>query len=197
MVHLVLNSTSLDTTNKGLETQSFQIKKGSPQEDSIIVIIIIFLIYLEDSVRRALYDCNIKKFEIEHLCSKTEKSSLSKEIVYADDTAYIFKTKEEKNKMIEPANALFPSRNLKINEEKTERTFLHRRDCITKTWRNVKKAGYLLGDFEDITRRKQLAISSTNKIQVVWIRRDKICHKKRLRLHNCLVLPVFLYNCST
>ena len=76
--------------------------------------------------------------------------------------------------MIETPNAVFPSRNLKVNEDKTEHTFLQRGDCNTETWRNVKKVGSLLGDSEDIIRRKELAISSMNKLQAVWIRREHI-----------------------
>ena len=37
---------------------------------------------------------------------------------YADDTDLIFKTKEEKNKMVETVNAVFPSRNPGVNEDK-------------------------------------------------------------------------------
>ena len=53
---------------------------------------------------------------------------MPKEIVYADDTNFIFKIKEEKNNIIETVNVAFPSRNLKINEDKTEHTFLQRGD---------------------------------------------------------------------
>ena len=94
-------------------------------------------------------------------------------------------------------NVEFTSRNLKINEGKTEDSFLHRGNCTTQTQKNVKKESSLLGDSEDIIPRKQLAISSMNKIQAVWIRRDHIGEEKRLRLYNCLVLPVLLYNFST
>ena len=99
--------------------------------------------------------------------------------------------------MIETINAVFPSRNFKVNKDEIEPTFLQRGERNTETWRNVKKVGYLLGDSKDIIRRKQLAISSLNKLQAVWIRRDYMSEKKRLRLYNCLVLPVLFYNCST
>ena len=82
----------------------------------------------------------------------------------------------------------------KVNENKTEHTLLQRGDRNTETWRNFKKVGSLLGSSEDIIRRKQLTISSMNKLQAVWTRRNHISEEKRLRLYNCLVLPVPLYN---
>ena len=99
--------------------------------------------------------------------------------------------------MIETVNTVFPSRNLKVNEDKTEHTFPQRGDRNSEIWRYVKKVGSLLGDSEDIIRRKQLAISSMNKLQAVWIRRDHISEETRLRLYNYLVVLVLLYNCST
>ena len=56
--------------------------------------------------------------------------------------------------------------------------------------------GSLLGDSEDIIRSKQLAISSMSKLEIAWIRKDHITEEEWLRLYNCLVRPVLLYNCS-
>ena len=78
--------------------------------------------YLEDSVQCPRYEFDIKKPKIEHSYSQTEKPRLSKEIAYAEDTDFIFKTKEEKNKMIKTVNAVLQSRNLRVNKEKIERT---------------------------------------------------------------------------
>ena len=52
--------------------------------------------------------------------------------MYADDTDFIFKTKEEKSNRLEIVNAVFPSRNLNVNEHKIEHTFLQRRDRTSK-----------------------------------------------------------------
>ena len=164
---LLLSNTSLDIKIKGVETKCFQSNKGSPKGDSISGIV--FNIYLENNLRRARCEFNLKKPEIEHSYSKTEKSNLPKKIAYADDTDFIFKTKEEKNNMIETVNAVFPSRDLKTNEDETEHTFLQRGDLNggTEERRNVKKVGSLLGYSEDIIRRKQLAISSMKKLRAV------------------------------
>ena len=95
-------------------------------------------------------EINLKKQEIEHTYSKKEKSSLPKEIIYADDIDFIFKTKKEKSNLIENINAVFRSKNLKLNEHKTKHTSLQRGDCNTKTWRNAKKVGPLPGHSEDL-----------------------------------------------
>ena len=48
--------------------------------------------------------------------------------------------------------------NLKVNETKTEHTTIVRKERKDEEWRTVKKLGSLLGDSEDIARRKQLSI---------------------------------------
>ena len=60
-----------------------------------------------------------------------------------------------------------------------------------------KKVGSLLGDAEDIIRRKQLAIANMNNLNKVWIRRDHISESRRLKLYKPLVKPVLTYNCAT
>ena len=169
---VVPRSTSLDMKIKGIEIESFQSNKGSPQGYRVSENF--FNIYLDDSLRHVCCEFNLKRPDTKHSYSKTEKSSLPKEIAYSGYTDFISKTKEEKSHIIGTVNAVFPSRNLKVNEDKTEHTFLQCRNWNTETWRNVKKVGFLLGDSEDIIQRKQLAMSSMNKFQVVWIRRDHI-----------------------
>ena len=43
--------------------------------------------------------------------------------------------------------------------------------------REVKKLGSLLGDKEDIARRKQLSIATMNNMEKVWIRKDHVNEK--------------------
>ena len=90
--------------------------------------------------------------------------------------------------------------NLKINENKTEHTTYERKNksneytceqvddlklCIKRheleNWRTVKKLGSLLGDHEDIERRKQLSIAALHKMNNVWIRKDKIRQEMRIK----------------
>ena len=59
------------------------------------------------------------------------------------------------------------------------------------------KLGSMLGDQEDILRRKTLATAAMNKMDKVWVRNRNISIKKRLKLYNVLVKPILMYNSST
>ena len=59
--------------------------------------------------------------------------------------------------------------NLLVNETKTEHTVIERKKEKNKEeWRNVKKLGSLLGDSEDVVRRKQLAIVANKDLNQLW-----------------------------
>ena len=55
----------------------------------------------------------------------------------------------------------------------------------------------MLGDDEDIIRRKQLAIVANKEFNQLWIRKEKLSLKVRLKIYNSLVKPIHLYNCGT
>ena len=81
--------------------------------------------------------------------------------------------------------------NLNVNETKTEHTTtIVRKERKDEEWRTVKKLGSLLGDSEDIARRKQLSIVSLKDMNKVWIRNDHIKQKLKLKLYQALVTPV-------
>ena len=61
----------------------------------------------------------------------------------------------------------------------------------------MKKVGSLIGDEEDMERRKALSTAALNKMHTVWIRKDKISQKRKMLLYKTLVKPVLLYNCGT
>ena len=63
-------------------------------------------------------------------------------------------------------------------------------------WRQVKKLGSLLGDREDIARRKQLSNVSLHRLSEIWIRK-KVRLPRKIKLYNALVRSILLYNCST
>jgi hypothetical protein len=64
-------------------------------------------------------------------------------------------------------------------------------------WRKTKKLGSLLGDEEDIERRKTLATASFKSLRLLWEHRKITSAKTRIRAYNAFVLPVLLYNCGT
>ena len=80
------------------------------------------------------------------------------EIIYADDTDFI-STSPETLANIEPIpKTVLESWNLAMNTDKTDWTTLKRvKEKKNETWRNTKKLGTLLGDREEMQRRKQLS----------------------------------------
>ena len=65
------------------------------------------------------------------------------------------------------------------------------------SWKEAKKVGSLLGDKEDVERRKRLSIVALNKLTNVWIRKDKIKTTTKVRLYKTLVKSVLIYNSGT
>ena len=80
---------------------------------------------------------------------------------------------------------------------KTQHTQIEQGNNDTELWRNAKKLGSLLGDKEDINRRKQLSIISMNKYESLWIKKEHLNKHLRIELYKKLIKPVLLYNSST
>ena len=62
-------------------------------------------------------------------------------------------------------------------------------------YKNTKKVGTLIGDEEDVERRKGLSTAALAKLQNVWIKGDKIKRKTKLKLCRSLVKSALIYNC--
>ncbi|XP_065058555.1 uncharacterized protein LOC135686281 [Rhopilema esculentum] len=114
------------------------------------------------------------------------------EAIYADDADFLTTSELEKNIITEKIGEILLRDNLKVNNSKTEQTEIFRGDRNTERWRTVKKLGSLLSDTEDIQRRKQLSIASMNRLNHIWIRKDHVSEKLRLKLYRTLVKPVLI-----
>ena len=55
----------------------------------------------------------------------------------------------------------------------------------------------MLGDEEDMERRRSLAAAAMGKMNKIWIRKDKISQKRKINLYRALVKSILLYNCGT
>ena len=53
--------------------------------------------------------------------------------------------------------------------------------------------GSLLGDEEDINKRKQLATASMSKINAIYLKKDKVKLEKKIKIYRALVKLVLLY----
>ena len=93
-----------------------------------------------------------------------KKVSLPEEIIYIDDNDILNTDQREKARVLNTICKVLPERNFQINADKTEHTILKRRKKKAEPWREVKKLGSLLGDKEDIARRKQLFIATMSNI---------------------------------
>ena len=104
---------------------------------------------------------------------------------------------EENDDSVQKIEETLKVYNLTVNVDKTEKIVIKRGERLEEFWRKSKKLGSLLGDEEDILRRKTLARNALREIDNVWVRKTKISLRKRLHLYNSLVKPILLYNCET
>ena len=153
---------------------------GTPQGDSLSPVL--FTIYLENALKQVRHTLPRSTNELQKV--------LPNEIAYADDVDFVaFSTID-----IESVQKLLAKHNLIVNVDKTELTTLAREET---SWKNTKKVGTLIGDKEDIKRRKQLSTVALHKLKTVWIKGDKLKRETKLKLCRTLVKSILTYNCGT
>ena len=193
MIRFLISNTNINIkVNGATEKHPFRSNIGIPQGDGLSPVL--FIIYLEAALREARQKL-IGQHNLDHNYAKPATKRLPDEIAYADDVDFI-SIKDHVD--IKEIQAILAQYNLQVNEEKTEYTNLVRKNnVIEEEWRTTKKVGSLLGDKEDIARRKTLSNVAFNKLYTIWIRKDKLKLSTRLRLYKTLVKPILLYNCGT
>ena len=191
IVRRLLSNTTIEVRVKGAESEPFVSNIGSPQGGSISGPL--FEIYFEYSLKEVRY-------EMSNLNIVRKETALPDEMIYADDCDFITEDEQVKRFVNNRSGDILLQQNLLVNNDKTENTTLERhpgKDSAKKEdWRKVKKLGSLLGDREDIARRKQLSTTSLRKYNSMWIRK-KLKTKRRVKLYNSLVRSILLYNCGT
>ena len=176
---LLSNTTISIRVNGATKPMPFVSNIGVPQGDGLSPVL--FTIYLEAALREVRVDLNAE--------------NLPTELAYADDVDFVSETNHINVDNIQQKLSGF---NLNVNTDKTELTILKRKESkVDEDWRLTKKVGSLLGDTEDIERRKALSNVALNKLFNIWIRKDKIKLKTRIRLYKTLVKSVLIYNCGT
>ena len=192
MIRVLLSNTTLEIkTNNEIPSQPFETNIGSMQGDSLSGCL--FDVYFEMSLRE------LRK-EIDSVPIPTEPkyiASIPKEAIYADDADFINNNPLRNDRIISIVKESLLKQNLKVNETKTEFTTLKRGNMNTENWRNVKKLGSLLGDSEDILRRKQLSIIASRKLNQIWIKKNKVKKELRIKLYKTIVKSILTYNSST
>ena len=195
MIRRLLSKTTLEIRVKGANTKPFESNIGSPQGGSISGPL--FEIYFENSLQDVRGEVESFKTQIQF---NTSDTALPDEMIYADDCDFITTDDRVKQYINKNADRILLQHDLLVNTDKTENTTLERlpgKNAAEKeSWRKVKKLGSLLGDREDIARRKQLSTTSLRKLDSLWFRR-KVKVNRRIKLYNSLVRSILLYNCGT
>ena len=125
-------------------------------------------------------------------------NGLPLELVYADDADFVSTPKSWLADVEATASTVLPQWSLIMNRDKTEYTDIFRsEDRMDEEWRTTRKLDSLLGDEEDIMRRKQLATAAFQSLWSLWKRHQHISEKLRLRLYNTFIIPVLTYNSGT
>ena len=168
----------------------FQSTIGTPQGDGLSPIL--FAIYLESALREVRATASEWPRPIEDI-------GLPLEAIYADDCDFLSTCQHYLQRLEGIIPPKIGARKLIANASKWDRTTLKCGDNKDDKleWRKTKKLGSLLGDEEDIKRRKSLATASFKSLRLLWERNKVTGIDTRMRVYNALVLPVLLYNCGT
>ena len=181
IIRFLLSNTKIKTRiNGATKTNTFISNVGTPQGDSLSPVL--FIVYLEHALKevRTTLPRPIVKYEKE----------IPNEIAYADDVDFIGQDYVNINEIQETLHKY----QLKVNTDKTEFTALSKNG---EDWKNAKKVGSLIGDLEDVERRKQLSTAALNKLYHVWMKGNKLKTTTKIQLYKSLVKSILLYNCST
>ena len=181
IIRFLLSNTKIKTRiNGATKTNTFISNVGTPQGDSLSPVL--FIVYLEHALKevRTTLPRPIVKYEKE----------IPNEIAYADDVDFIGQDYVNINEIQETLHKY----QLKVNTDKTEFTALSKNK---EDWKNAKKVGSLIGDLEDVERRKQLSTAALNKLYHVWMKGNKLKTTTKIQLYKSLVKSILLCNCST
>ncbi|GFS20409.1 endonuclease-reverse transcriptase [Elysia marginata] len=181
IIRFLLSNTIIDTKIIGATEKKFFFSNvGTPQGDSLSPVL--STIYLDHALK-----------EVRPVVPKPStplEKVLPREIAYADDADFVAFQDID----IEEVGKVLEKYNLQVNVDKTEFTNLSRGET---NWQTTKKVGTLIGDQEDIERRKQLSSAALVKLKNVWLKGDKITKTTKLKLYKALVKSVLTYNCGT
>ena len=169
------------------QRSTFATTIGTPQGDSLSPVL--FVIYLEAALRDLRHNLPQRP---------PEDINMPHYIAYADDVDFISNSNVFLNEVQRLAPGCLLQWHLITNESNTEHTNIHRRNTRdVEQWRKTRKLGSLMGDAEDVTRRKQLAAVAFQRLWSLWVRKRHICEGLRLRLYNAFIVPVLTYNMGT
>lgn len=171
----------------------FETNIGTPQGDSLSPVL--FIIYLEAAIQDFFKELNNEIDKDHNYAKKNEnKGQKTSYVSYADDTDFFGKDMKQLRDMEKIMESSFKKWNLKMNLDKTELVKVGKNE---EDWKKSKKLGTLLGDEEEIKRRKQLSQLAMSKLWKIWLKGKKVKIPTRVRLYNAYIKPILTYNAST
>ena len=187
IIRMLLADTTLQPRLKLGKGSTLATTIGTRQGDSLSPVLLV--IYLEAALRDLRH----------HLPQRPrEDFNMPHYIAYADDVDFISNRNVFLNEIQRIAPSCLLQWHLIINVSKTEHTNIHRRNTRdVEQWRKTRKLGSLLGDVEDVTRRKQLVVVAFKRLWSLWVTKRNISEGLRLRLCNAFIVPVLTYNMGT
>ena len=114
------------------------------------------------------------------------------ELHYADDISKVTSDYAEIQYMKERIAEKLAEGGLILNAGKTEEYTISRLNCDS-SWKKCKLLGSLLDTEEDMKRRKGLTIDAVMKLRHIF-NHKKISITTKLKVFNCHVEPIYLYN---
>ena len=180
------------------KSEPFGTNTGVPQGDSLSANEFTFYLgrTLPENLSQTLNNQQplqlIPALQNDHAYSKQPDNSYNVNQEYADDMSFLSTSQNniEYIKHILPPKLL--SRNLKVNETKTEQYEIKRNGPIDG--KSCKLLGTLLDTTSDIKRRKALAISAIGNMKFIFC--SKLSIEIKVRAFKCYVESIFLYNCE-
>ncbi|GFR59989.1 chemosensory receptor A [Elysia marginata] len=157
VIRFLLSNTIIDTKIIiATEKKPFFSNVGTPQWDSLSLVL--FTIYMEHALK-----------EVRPVLPKPStplEKVLPREIAYADNVDFVAFQDID----IEEVGKVLEKYNLQVNVDKTEFTNLSRGET---DWQTTKKVSTLIGDQEDIERRKQLSSAALVKLKNVCMSTER------------------------
>ena len=181
LIRYLLSDTTMELKTQDTNlTEKFSTNIGTPQGDGLSPIL--FIIYLENALKDVRKEIQTKEMTPSEVC-------------YADDCDFITCSNYVDVDKIEP---VLGRHDLNANKDKTEYTLIKREtEKIKEKWRNSKKVGSLLGDTEDVNRRKILASAALNKKNKIWKQKKYIKRNTKIKIYRSMIKSVLTYNCGT
>ena len=192
LIVLLLDKVNFSVKLEGKIGKPFLTNIGSPQGDGASALL--FIIYLALALLLFLKKkCQPKFLEDHNYTKDTNNNYFTIDQQYADDIGWASTGIHILQNIEKEIPVILKSRNLFINESKTERYKITRSGPVE--WRKCKYVGSLLGTYEDINRRIGLTNGAYNTLKNI-LTSKKVSFELKLRIFCALLESIFLYNCE-